>query len=170
MDPLSPISWVGLASRLYFERRYDEAIKELHLGLDLNPNHFLLHFHLGLDYAATGRFEKAIEEMQRAVDLSGRSTETLTGLGRVYASAGRKEDVLKVIDELRAGLPERYVSSYNMAKLYASCGDKKNAFKSLGEAYDVHHPDLIELRVEPAFDSLRPESRFQDLLRRVGFD
>jgi TolB-like protein len=40
VDPLAPITWVGLAGRLYLARRYDEAIQVMKEGLEVNPSHF----------------------------------------------------------------------------------------------------------------------------------
>ena len=47
-------------------------------------------------------------------------------------------------------------------------GEREQAFASLEKAYAAHDPNLQYLGVEPAFDSLRSDPRFQDLVRRVG--
>jgi len=47
-------------------------------------------------------------------------------------------------------------------------GDKEEALADLEKAYSDHVNILITLKVEPAFDPLRSDPRFQDLLRRVG--
>ncbi len=170
IDPLSAITCVGLAGSLYFARRYDEAIKHIHEGFEVNPNHFLLHLGLGRAYEQIGMYEEAIAEMQKAVSLSGRSTETLTGLARTYAAAGSTVEARKILDELTAQSAEHYVSPYSIAKIYALLGEKEQAFTWLEKAYNEHHPDFIELRVEPALDNLRDDPRCADLLRRVGLE
>src|SRR6266550_3850542 len=109
IDPLSPISCLGLANGLYFARRYDEAIKHIHEGFEVNPNHFLLHLGLGRAYEQIGMYEEAIAEMQKAVSLSGSSTETVTGLARTYAAAGSTVEAGKILDELTAQSAEHYV-------------------------------------------------------------
>ena len=46
----------------------------------------------------------------------------------------------------------------------------QQAFTWLEKAYNEHHPDFIELKIEPALDNLHDDSRFADLLRRVGLE
>ena len=170
IDPLSPITWCGVSSRLYSARRYDEAIKHIQEGLEVNPNHFMLHLDLGYSYVQKGTSEAAVAEMQKAVSLSGSSTEALTGLARSYAAAGSSVEARKILDRLITQSAKRYVSPYSIAKIYASLGEKEQAFTWLEKAYDERHPDFIELSWEPALDNLRDDSRFADLLRRVGLE
>ena len=170
VDPLSPITWVGVAGRLYLARRYDEAIKVSQEGFEVNPNHFLLHLLLGRAYLQIGMYQEAVAEMQKAVSLSGNSTEALSGLARAYAAAGSRVEAQKIIEELIAQAAEHYVSPYSIAKIHASLEDKEQAFTWLEKAFNERHPDFIELKVEPALDYLHDDSRFADLLRRVGFE
>jgi tetratricopeptide (TPR) repeat protein len=170
IDPLSPIIGFTLAFAFLRARKYDQAIEQFRKALELDPNHFLPHHRLGTTYSLQGLHEAAIEEAQKAVALSGRSTETLAGLGQVYAAAGMSEEMQQVLDELMLHSRERYVSPYNVAKIYATVGDKEQAFRWLEKAYEERNPDFIELKVEPALDSLRTDERFRDLLRRVGLE
>lgn len=170
VDPLSPITWVGVAGRLYLARRYDEAIKVTREGFEVNPNHFLLHLVLGRAYLQIEMYQEAVAEMQKAVSLSGNSTEALSGLARAYAAAGSRVEARTIIEELIAQSAEHYVSPYSIAKIHASLEDKEQAFTWLEKAYNERHPDFIELKVEPALDYLHDDSRFADLLRRVGFE
>jgi len=168
VDPLSPVISVTLAGACYFARLYDQAIEHLHKGLEINPDHFLLRFQLGLAYLQKEMHEEAIEEMRRAVSLSGSSTETLSGLGQAYAAAGMQEEVRKVLDDLNEQSEKRYVSPYYVAKIYAALGDKEQALGWLERGFKECNPDFIELNVEPQFDHIRSDPRFTDLLRRVG--
>ena len=170
IDPLSPITWVGIAGSLYFARRYDEAIKHLQEGFEVNPNHFLLHLAQGRLYVQMGMYEEAIAVMQKAVSLSGSSTEALTGLARAFAAAGSSVEATKILDKVVAQSATHYVSPYSIAKVFASLGEKEQAFTWLAKAYDERHPDFIELKVEPGLDNLHDDARFADLLRRVGLE
>ncbi|HWP52999.1 MAG TPA: BTAD domain-containing putative transcriptional regulator [Pyrinomonadaceae bacterium] len=170
IDPLSPITWAGMAGRLYFARRYDEAIEQIQEGLEINRNHFMLHMSLGNVYVQIGRSVEAITKMQHAVSLSGSSTEALAGLARACAAAGSSREARKILAELTDASAKHYVSPYNLAKIYASLEEEEQAFVWLEKAYQERHPDFIELKVEPVLDNLRDDSRFADLLRRVGFE
>jgi TolB-like protein/DNA-binding winged helix-turn-helix (wHTH) protein/lipopolysaccharide biosynthesis regulator YciM len=169
IDPVSPVVSTTLPHAYYFARRFEPAMEYLRKSLDLDPNHFMLHLRLGQVYIEKHMHQQAIEEMQKAVIDSGRSTEALTGLAQAYAAAGMTGPMQEVIDELNRGVGTRYVSAYNVAKIYASLSDKRQTFSWLEKAYDEHNPDLIELRREPCFDSMRSDSRLASLLRRMNF-
>ena len=169
MDPLSAILSASLGMILYLARRYDEALDCLGRAIEVDPDHFLLHFRSGLVCLQLARVEDAIGEMQRAVTLSGGSTETLTGLAQAYAAAGMRADMQRTLDELRAQADARYVSPYNVARVFAAAREIDPAFAWLERAVTERNPDLIELTAEPVFDPLRPDPRFADLRRRVGW-
>src|SRR5438094_5411863 len=167
-DPLSPVIIATLGLALFFARKYDQATEQFRNALELDPNNFLSHYRLGHIYSQEGLHREAIEEAQKSVALSGRSTETLAGLAQAYAAAGISEEMQKILDELNERSKERYVSPYYVAKIYALAGEKEQTLAWLEKAYDERNPDFIELKVEPALDSLRTDERFRDLLRRVG--
>jgi TolB-like protein/Tfp pilus assembly protein PilF len=169
MDPLSSVLSAAFSMLLYLARRYDAAVDRLNEALDLDAGHFLLHLRLGLVYLQTGLPEAAIDEMQNAVSLSGRSTETLAGLAQAYGAAGRRADMQAILAELDEQSAQRYVSPYNLARVHAASGDADLAFSWLERAWEERNPDLIELVSEPVFDPVRPDPRFADLLRRVGW-
>ena len=169
MDPLSSVLNASLGMILYLARRYEESLANLRKGLEIDPDHFLLHFRSGLVHAQTGAHRQAIDEMQRAVTLSGRSTETLTGLAHAYAAAGERRQTEAIVEELDPQIERRYVSPYNLARVFAAAREPERAFGWLERACAERNPDLIELRAEPVFDPLRADPRFADLLRRVGW-
>jgi TolB-like protein/Tfp pilus assembly protein PilF len=169
MDPLSSVLSAAFSMILYLARRYDESLDLLHKALEIDAGHFLLHLRLGLVCLQTGATEPAIEEMRTAVALSGRSTETLTGLAQAYAAAGMAAEMQAIVDELDRQADQRYVSPYNMARVHAAAGNPEQAFRSLQRALEERNPDLIELGSEPVFDLIRPDPRFADFLRRVGW-
>jgi tetratricopeptide (TPR) repeat protein len=169
MDPLSSVLSAAFSMLLYLARRYDEAFELLRDALDLDAGHFLLHLRLGLLYLQKGLPGDAIGEMQTAVTLSGNSTEALTGLAQAYAGAGMEAEMQAVVDDLTRQAERRYVSPYNMARVHAAAGNAERTFLWLEQAVEERNPDLIELRSEPVFDRIRPDVRFVDLLRRVGW-
>ncbi len=129
IDPLSPVVTATLGLALFFARKYDRAIEQFRMSLELDPNHFLSHYRLGHIYRLKGLHQEAIEEAQKSVALSGRSTETLAGLAQAYASAAMSEEMQKILDELTEGSKQRYVSPYYVAKIYASLGEKEQTLK-----------------------------------------
>jgi glucokinase len=84
-----------------------------------------------------------------------------------HASAGRKMEALQIAAQLQAISSTRYVSPYGLAQIYAALNDKEQSLKWLQIAYDDRAVWMSYLAVDPLFDSLRWDQRFQDLLRRV---
>ena len=168
LEPLSPIISLTLAGAYNQARMHDEAIEELQKGLELDPNHSSLRNELAETYIQKGMYDEAIDEMQKAVAFSGRSTERLAGLGHCYAAAGKKASALEILDELNRLSKDRYVSPYCVAMVYASLDQNDKAFAYLEEAYEERNPNLIELNTEPAFDRLRRDRRYGELVRRIG--
>jgi TolB-like protein/Tfp pilus assembly protein PilF len=169
LDPLSSVLSASRGMILYLARRYEESIAGLRKALEIDPGHFLLHFRLGLVQAQSQAVPAAIAAMQRSVALSDRSTETLTGLAQVFAAAGLDRDMQAVVEELRGHRADRYVSPYNLGRVFAAARDRERTFEWLERAVEERNPDLIELRAEPVFDTVRDDARFSDLLRRIGW-
>ncbi|MGI9066148.1 MAG: protein kinase domain-containing protein [Pyrinomonadaceae bacterium] len=166
LDPLSMNFSTGGA--LYFARRYDQAIDQCQKALEMDPNFFLAHYTLGQAYEQKGMFDEAITALQRAVELSPDNIEMLAGLGRVLAVAGRREEARRIVDQLEAGMEHRHSWQYDIALIYAGLGEDDQAFECLEKGYAWRDGMMIHLNVEPRFDSLRSDPRFQDLVRRMG--
>jgi hypothetical protein len=88
-------------------------------------------------------------------------------LGRAYALAGEKRKALEILDELKALSQQRYVSPFDIAVVQVGLDDQTSAFQSFEEAYQQHVFRIIELTM-PMYDSLRSDSRWQNLVRRIG--
>ena len=79
------------------------------------------------------------------------------------------QDRLEALHQPNGQADRRYVSPYNVSRVYAASRDAEPAFAWLEKAYQERNPDLIELKAEPVFDSIRSDPRFADLLHRVGW-
>ncbi len=169
LDPLSLITSSQLSWVLYQARDYPQAIQQCQMTIDLDPNFFVAHRYLGLAYVQRGLHDEAISELERAAALAGGSPLTLGELAYAYGQAGRKTDARKILEELNGQSRKRYVSPYYFATAYTGLGEKDQALSWLEKAFDDRADELVFLKVEPRFDSLRSEARFRDLLRRMKF-
>ena len=86
------------------------------------------------------------------------------GQFRVAKSA----EAQNILGELNRTAQRRYTSSTDTAAVYAGLGEKGTAFEWLKKALDEHDNWLVELEVDPKFDNLRSDPRFQDLLHQIG--
>lgn len=167
LDPLNLMigAWVGL--RYYLARQYDRAIEQGQSTVELDPSFAAAHLILGQAYVQAGRSDRGLAELESAASLSGSNPLYLAQVGVAYASAGRKTEALQVIAQLQTMSGNRYVSPYGLAQIYASLDDKEQTYRWLQAAYDDHAVWMTYLAVDPVFDRLRSDQRFQEMLRRV---
>jgi len=168
LDPLSPVTYADLARAFYYGRRYDEAITAGRQSLEMDANFMLADVIIGEAYEQKGMYQESVAELQKVNDRAGGFPEALGALGHAYAVAGRREAALKMLAELERRSAREYVSPLDFAILHAGLGDKNRALEQLERATNEHAGWLINLAVEPRFDALRAEPRYQELLRRVG--
>jgi len=168
LDPASIFSGMIVSWILYFARQYDEAIDQALGTLELDPDYATAHRILGWAYEEKGLHDEAIAAHLRASELTDRGPNFFAQLGRAYALAGRSDDARKVLEELTMASKETYVSSLDFAIIYTALGERDLAFECLERAYEERADHLPYLKVNPRFDPLRSEPRFQDLLQRLG--
>ena len=145
------------------------AIEQLRKTLDIEPTFAHAHWFLGMAYLRKGAFAEAIAEFQRAITLSPNITQYKAGLGHAYARAGKSAEARKLLSELKEASKRRYVSWCDFAAIYAGLGEKDQAFAFLEKAYEQRDAKLfIWGKGSPVLDPLRSDSRFADLLRRIG--
>lgn len=166
LDPLSTIINGNFGIILYFAGKFDEAIKILNETLEFDPNFSFAHLYLGYNYSAKGMFREAIEAYLKAFNLGQETPSNKIYLGAAYAGADEPEKAETILSELKTG--ENYVSPAELAVLYIALDDKEKAFASLEKAFNLHDLQLQYLGTDPAFKSLRNDSRFADLLKRIG--
>ncbi|MEO6654848.1 MAG: protein kinase [Pyrinomonadaceae bacterium] len=151
---------------LYHARRYDEAIAKKQIHASLAPENPFAHLELANAYVQKGQYAEAIVSYNASIKLE-ETTSALIYLGRAYALAGRRAEAMALLEKLKR--TEKYVSPTELAILYAALGDKEKAFASLEKAYADRDIQLTFLKVEPAYDPLRDDPRFQPLLNELGF-
>ncbi len=167
LDPLSLIINRNAGLPLFFERKYDQAIEHFRKSLEMDPNFWAGHLILGWTYEQKGEFSQAIAEYQTARQLTD-STLVFAHLAHAYALSGKRREAGKLLVELKAKSKQRYVSPLEIAMIYAGLGEKDQTFAWLEKGYEGRSDWMAQLRVDPRWDHLRSDPRFQDLLRRVG--
>jgi serine/threonine-protein kinase len=167
LDPLSLIINTSMGRVLFGARRYDQAIEQLKKTLDLDPNFAEAHFQIGMAYERKRMYEEAVREFQKSVELFN-DPAMMAWVARAYAASGRRADAEQLLAELTEMSGQKYVSPYPLATVYAALGDKDRAFEWLEKVYRERSYYVVWLNIDPIFDDIRPDSRFQDLLRRIG--
>ena len=166
LDPLSLIISADMADALCVAHRYEEAVQKSKKTLEMDPNFAVGHYELGQALEQKNLHDEAIAEFQRAIELSGHSGAFDSYLGYAYARSGRKIEAIKILDDLRARHDQNPSADADIALIYVGLGDWDQAMIALNKAYEARFKASILLR--PAFDPLRTDARFEDLLRRIG--
>jgi len=168
LDPLSIEKILATGDVLYQQRRLDQATEQYQKALEMDPNSGIAHWAIGNVYLQKGMYDEAIKEYQKSIPLSGDSQDEPASLAYAYALSGKKQEALRIIEDLKQRSKRSYISPTVIAFIYAGLGENDQAFEWLEKAYNGRDFILVLLKVEPTFDRLRSDPRFEDLLRRVG--
>jgi DNA-binding winged helix-turn-helix (wHTH) protein/tetratricopeptide (TPR) repeat protein len=166
-DPLSMAINADYAASSYYLRQYDKSEGQLLNLLELNPRFVRAQVLLGKVYSQQGKHDQALATLQQALALSPADHVTLSSLARTQALAGRVDEARETLDELKSLATKRYLSSGSIALIHASLGETDVAFEWLEKAFENRDIEMVWLRVDPVFDPLRSDSRFDDLVKRV---
>jgi len=169
LDPLA-VTGTDLAWILFSARRYEEAIRELHATLAVQPDDALALWYLGFSFVGKGDPQDAIPPLERAVSISDGSPGAIGVLARAYGHAGRRSEALRLIDGLSRRRQKEYVPTAPFVQAYVGLGDYDQAFAWFERAYQEKSNILQWIKVEPFPDAMRNDPRFTDLLHRVGLD
>jgi adenylate cyclase len=169
LDPLSAVMTLDVNVPYVLKGNYNNAEAQCRKALGLDPSFYLPHFVLAwINIKRGGNYAKAIEEYRIAQTME--TQPIITGfLGYAYGRNGQKDKALETITELNQLATQRFVSPYCQALIYLGLGENSQAIDWLDKAYDERSPWLDWLKVESAFDPLRPDPRFQALYKRMNF-
>jgi TolB-like protein/DNA-binding winged helix-turn-helix (wHTH) protein/Tfp pilus assembly protein PilF len=162
VDPFSPmmnhfLGWVFMNAR-----RYDEAIAQFKSTLELVPGYTPAHSWLAQCYTLKGTYREAYKEFNAAGTPLGDPD-----LNYVDVLTGKKK-APQALEALKRTVEHGYVDPYYMAILYCRLGDKEAAFAYLEKAFAERSASMPQMKMEPWFDPLRSDRRFQDLLCRMN--
>ena len=169
LDPTFPMNFVDLGATYAHMGRYEAGIEQCEKALALDPAFPPAFETLGNLYMAQVAYDEAIAQFEKNCSLRNRQADDLGSLGSAYALAGQRTEALEILTELR-GVSSRGHGQVAAAKIHACLGDLDAAFASLEQAYRQRDSGLLWLNLEFQFDRLRGDSRFDALLRRMGFD
>jgi Tfp pilus assembly protein PilF len=167
LDPISQGILKDKGIHFYYNRQFDEAIDIAMRTLELDRNFVPVYRLLSLAYQGKGLYNKAIVENQRWGELTGNKVKTEVALLQIYAASGLKDEAKKLVKQID---PEKLGSNdfRGMAGIYASLNDSDAAFEWLEKSYELREESLCSLKVDHKMDSLRPDPRFNEMLKKIG--
>ena len=167
LDPLAPVFSQGLCQILYYTRRYEEAIEQARHTLALEGDYPIVRSLLAASYSAMGRTDEAIHERQVHLRNTGRAEEA-EAIGRIYAKNGEPGVLRWLVDWQLKRASDGEDRSASLAILYAWLDEKETALVWLEDAVRAKLGPVLWTKVHPAFDCLRGEPRFQELVDGMG--
>jgi len=167
-DPLAMMTHRMLGEVYISARRYDLAIAQLQKGLDLHPNNPTLLYHLGWAWFYSGDSAKGKEIIRQSHSAEGLDPRLSPDLAYMGAVTGKPDEARKTLSRLLE-LNKKYpVSPGMIALIYSGLDDREQCLAWLEKAYARHSSMVMWLKADQRFDKIRPDPRFQDLMRGVG--
>jgi eukaryotic-like serine/threonine-protein kinase len=167
LDPLSMQAHQSLGLIAYYARHYEEALAHFQKMTDLQPSNGAGYLFRGPVLSQLGQHAAALKELSHSFALNSHPT-TRAWLAYAHARAGQRAEALKLVRELEALARHERISPIYLARAYTGLGDKGRAFNWLHKSYTERSDHLLTLGVEPAYDPLRKDPRFTELLRGIG--
>ena len=166
LDPLSLVSNREVGRMLYYARRHEESLAELHQVGEMFPDSGVVYNWVDWNYEVQGMRQRAVEADLENEQTNGRSTTVLAELRQVYKSAGPRGYWEKTVELARDGRAP--LDPYELALMHIQLGNKKEALHCLEKAYQEHTVFMVWIKVDPMLDPLRSEPQFTNLLRQMG--
>jgi tetratricopeptide (TPR) repeat protein len=168
VDPMSMIVHWNAVGTLVMARRYDDAMALAKQAIQLDPQSPLPHGGMAHIHELKGEYGAALDIYEQFLPESEGGKALVAKMRRAYAASGPAGYWRTVYESSgKAGGPPR-AQSVQLAACSIQMGDLDRAMKHLEEAFKEHAADLLWLNVEPTFDPLRSDPRFQALVQRVG--
>jgi TolB-like protein/Flp pilus assembly protein TadD len=161
LAPLDPLTRAMLVEVNLLARRYDDALAENRRIFEIDPTHRFAYRDLARTCEALGRYDEAIDAWERF----GLPSEIASASRSALSREGAKGYLREALRLLRAVPGTRRTT---LAVVYARLRERDEAFAELERAYASREGGLVFLRVEPGWDPIRDDPRFDDLVRRIG--
>jgi TolB-like protein/DNA-binding winged helix-turn-helix (wHTH) protein/Flp pilus assembly protein TadD len=166
LDPLSPIIATDLGWAYFLAGQTDRAIAQYFKARELDVMFCPVLERLARAYVKKGVYQEALNLNKVNAEFP---TDIAAAMQRGYQQAGYRgalqAELEVALKKKESGQP---VTAYDLAFVFAELGDENRALEQLEEAYRERYPGLTYMNVDPPFETLRSNARFQSLERRVG--
>ena len=167
LDPLSVPCNLGLGWSFYFWGHYDLAIEQFQKTLEIAPGVPMALYGRGLSFHHMNQPHRGRQEFQQAYVSTGGDIAAVMFMGITHALAGRKKAAEKELAKLRALSKQRYIPAVYFAFIYVALNKLDPAFECLHAACEERSSYLVFMTVQPSFENLRSDPRFEALLRKI---
>jgi len=166
---LDPGHYAPMPNPFFTRREFDKAIEMDRNDIERHAFGIFPHWDLAVNYEAKGMHDEAIKEWEIAMRMLGYEY-IANAMDRGFKAGGYKGALKEWVRGMELARAEgENVPSNVLAEVYTYLGDRDHAFAWLEKAYAERDAGLQGLKVDPTWDNLRPDPRFQDLVRRINF-
>ena len=167
-DPLNIPLKIDVGRAFLFSRDIKRASSEFLSVLELNPSHAWARMQLSWTYILEENYDQGITELANSLSLLNLEVEGNI-LERIYAESGFKKAMTQAAESaVQRSLPDPW-RSQDIAWLYAMAGEADQAIPWMERAYEERAGFFLNnLHVDPIWDPIRDDPRFQDLVRRLN--
>ena len=169
LNPVSPLIAALESMILSHQREPDAAVRRAREAIALDPNFWLSHHLLGNALVDAGQYEAALPASAEAKRLSPLQTLSDTFSAIALARLGRTDEARVALAAMAATARDTYVPPTHFAMIETALGNRDKAFEHLDTALSVRDARLVLLKIDPKWDGLRSDPRFQDALQRMGY-
>lgn len=168
LDPSSLTINVGRGRLLYFTRQYDQSLQHFQSIIAVEPNDGSAKYALNAIFEQKRMYENIVEDFLKSISAHGASPEKVEEFREIFRTSGWEGFLRKRLEILEERAKTKPVDPYNLAHLYVLLGRKDEAFVWLEKALEAGHPGAIHFKIEPAYDILRDDPRYPELLSKIG--
>jgi tetratricopeptide (TPR) repeat protein len=169
LEPLVPFANMGAGFALLALKRYDEALAHYKRGLELISTFPDMWWDTGMCYALMGRNDDALKHFREADVRGGDDLAKWQPNAAQNALVGNTARAAEQVRALEAQASKMAHDDYmDMARIYGLLGDVPNTMRWLERSWEVRHPEVVWLKVDPRFEKVRNAPEFQAMLRRLG--
>ncbi|MCU1328280.1 MAG: serine/threonine protein kinase with repeat [Bryobacterales bacterium] len=167
LDPLSILFRVHLGFLYYVNRQYEHSIAQFRKVLEMNPQYYLAHAMMGQVYSQARQYPAALAcyASARVADADSKFIDSLQAM--TLAASGDRDKALELLASIERRAFGSYVSPVSIAYVHTALGDKDRAFEHLDRAVSDRDPNILGLKSNPIFDSLRDDPRYHALLAKM---
>ncbi|NIM91464.1 MAG: protein kinase [Candidatus Aminicenantes bacterium] len=171
LDPLSLVINRNVGTIFFRARQYGQAIENFRKTIEMDPSFTYVHGYLGLTYIQKSMYEEALAEAKKEKEISRIWNPRVEAwLAFAYVKAGQKNEARKILDEMLKRSEQTYVSPYYIGYVYIALGEDDQGFRWLDKAIEEQDSWLRYLKIEQAFDRVRSDLRYKELLKKIRLD
>ena len=169
VEPLCLHHRIILVISYFLSRNYAKVVAECDSFLAMNSRFVVATGYRCLALEQLGRGAEAILEYEKMMSEPDGEI-AYRWVGYAYALVGDRQNALKTVARLDAESQAHYLSPTHQAAIYAALNEKEEAYRYLDKGLAQRDPWMLWLGTDPRFDNLREDTRFRELIRKVGLN